>query len=330
MEEARGNHGGNTLILRAAINAMLSEQERPPLLPKVETFADRAAKEFEEILLDLAESKLTRSPAAYETAMKRTRAYLAGILTLGNLTGRRSMLMEADKVSRKVAASVVPTVKLADYGDVPKVEFQDAINDLITREPRLASSAAEVQAIYAQQHAFALARVTDLRVTQRVQAEIAKSLREGFGVAESSANIARILGNLEGYAESYSSTVFRTNAWNAFTAGQFQQAQDPDVADMIPAFEYSAIRDGDARPNHLAADGLLAATNDPVWNRHAPPQGFACRCDLITVDFYTLQRRGRIDAAGKVIPYYPPTFSQAHPDKGFGLGRPGTGIVGVS
>ena len=318
------------MILEASIAAMLAEQERPPLLPKVETFTDRAAHEFKAVIMALAEAHITRDPEAHQAAMEKMRAYIAGVLILGNLTGRRSMLIEADRAARKVAANAGSTVHLAAIpDDVPRVEFKEAIADIVTREPRLARSAAEVSRIYANQHAFALARVTDLKVTSRVQQEIARGLKEGFGVAQSSANVARILGGMEGYADAYAETIFRTNAWTSFTAGQFEQARDPDVADVVPAFRFSSVGDSDTRPNHQAADGLIARTDDPVWNRFAPPLGFSCRCSIDTLDVYELRRMGRLDASGNVVAYYPPTFSQAHPDKGFGMGRPGTGIVGV-
>lgn len=313
------------MILEAAISAMLAEQERPPLLPKVETFADRAAHEFQAVLMELAESHVTRDPGAYEKAMARMRGYLAGILTIGNLTGRRSMLMAADRIERRAAARADVGITLA-AGDVPHVEFAEAIESLVTREPRLASSAGEVARIYSNYHAFALARSTDIKVTLRVQEEVARGLREGFGVTGSRLNIAKILKGLEGYAAAYSETVFRTNAWSSFTAGQFEQAADPDVADVVPAFELIAVGDGDTRPHHEAASGLVAATTDPVWNRFAPPLGYQCRCSINTVDVYTLRRRGLVDASGRVIPYYPPSFSQAHPDPGFGIGRPGMGL----
>lgn len=319
------------MILDAIIRHMLSDQDKPALRPKVETFADRASHDFERLVLELAESKVTRDGDKYEAAMKRIREYVAGILILGNLTGRRSMLIEADRIAQKVAARVHVAIHLADIpGDIPKVEFKEAIEDLLARDPRLARGAADVARIYANQHAFAIARVTDLKVTRRVQEEIARALKDGWGFAQTTKNVAKILGGMEDYAEAYASTVVRTNTMTAFTAGQFQEARDPDVADVVPAFEFSSVGDGDTRPNHQAADGLLAATNDPVWNRFAPPLGHQCRCSINTVDIITLRRRGLIDANGQVRPYYPPSFANAYPDKGFGMGRPGQGLpVGV-
>lgn len=317
------------MILEASIAAMLAEQEKPPLLPKVERFSDAAAKEFEAVILEIAEAILKRDAQAHERALKKTQAYIGGILVLGNLTGRRSMLIEADRVAaQKVGMMATQGISLAAIpDDIPKVEFRGAIEDLVRREPRLAKGAAEVSRLYANQHAFALARVTDLRVTQRVQQEIVRGLKEGFGVQESSANIARILGGLEDYAGAYAETVFRTNASTAFTAGQMQQAQDPDVAEVVPAFEFSSVGDGDTRPNHQAANGLIAPTDHQIWKTFAPPLGHRCRCDLITLDIYELRRRGLIDESGRVRVRIPPNFSQAKPDPGFG--RTGNGLVGV-
>lgn len=326
------------MILEASIAAMLAAEERPPLLPKVETFAERASKKFQEILMDLAEAKLRRDPAEHAKALARVQSYIAGTLVLGNLTGRRSTLIEADKAAAKTGKMRAESgIKLAemptmpDYPEeIPKVEFQEAIRDLVAREPRLAGSAAEVSRLYAERHAFALARVTDMRVTQRVQEEVVKSLREGRGGLESKAAIKNILEGVDDYMAAYSETIFRTNAWTAFTSGQFQQAQDPDVREVLPAFEFRSVNDGDTRENHAAADGLIAAVDDPVWNRFAPPLGFQCRCSLEAIEESELRRLGLIDQNGNVIKWVPPGFHNAKPDPGFGMGRPGQGLpVGV-
>ena len=44
--------------------------------------------------------------------------------------------------------------------------------------------------------------------------------------------------------------------------------------------EFLATLDDNVRENHRAADGLIAAPEDPVWNSLSPPLGHNCRCTL--------------------------------------------------
>jgi SPP1 gp7 family putative phage head morphogenesis protein len=305
------------MILEAAIAQMFSDEEKPPLLPKATRFADRATDEFARALQDLAESIIRLDPQAHQAAMAKVAAYIGGILTISHLLGRKSILTVADRL-KPVAASVGSRIQL---GAVPAVEFSEAIQDIVTREPRLARSAEAVAQVYSQQHAFALARSANLKVTQRVQQELARLMREGVGVQQSATAIAKIGKQIEGFTTAYAENVFRTNTMSAFTAGEFEQAQDPDVADLVPAFEFSAVGDGDTRDNHQAADGLVAAVDDPIWQRFAPPLGFQCRCAIISRDVYWLRSMNLIDDHGNVRKRIPPNFAAAHPDPGFGQGR---------
>lgn len=306
------------MILEATIAEMFAVQEHPPLLPKVSKFADRASDQFQQVLMELAEATIIHDVGAHERAIRKVAAHIGGIMTLAHLLGRRSMLVVADKVKKPTKMAVTSTVRL---DAVPAVEFVEAIQDIVTREPRLAQSAEAVSQLYATEHAFAMARSADIKITQRVQAEVSRMIQEGMSVNEATKSIAKIGKRIEGFTDAYASTVFRTNAWTAFTAGEFEQAQDPDVADLVPAFEFSATLDGDTRPNHAAADGLVAATTDPIWNQFAPPLGYSCRCDLIPRDVYWLRSMNLIDANGQVRKRIPSNFSSARPDKGFGMGR---------
>ncbi len=98
----------------------------------------------------------------------------------------------------------------------------------------------------------------------------------------------------------YSETIYRTNLNTAYNAGRIRQAQDPAIAAFHPAFRYDAISDSDVRrgrpednnENHLALDGVIAATNHPFWSVYSPPNGFNCRCSLQMLSVFQLERMG--------------------------------------
>lgn len=265
---------------------------------------------------------------------------MAGLLgqtmALSDLYGRRRLLLEMDwavrhQRERFAGLDYAPGSPYFEWQDetpvVPHKTFDEAIENLVTREPRLARSASAVAELYATRHAFALARSTEQNLTEWVQDYINRSLREGRSVPDAAEAIAAAGDFTNAYAE----TVYRTNVATAYSAGRFAQANDPDVAQVIGAFELETAGDADVRDNHAAAGGLLAAQNDPVWNVFAPPLGYRCRCNLRLVTVDELRSTGRLGADGRVKPYFPPSFHRAHPDPGFGRGRPDirvyTGVV---
>lgn len=203
--------------------------------------------------------------------------------------------------------------------------FKEMIEDLLARTPKLAATADEVAEQYRTMHAFAAVGSPDLEVTKAVQRELADIQTRGDTLKGAEQAIQAITG----WARWYSETVFRTNVTTAYSAGRWKQVSDPIVEEIAPAFEYAAVLDVDTRPNHAAANGLVAGLRDPIWNTMTPPLGYNCRCTLMMVDVFELKSRGLIDRNGIVKRVEPAGFSAAGPDSArFGGGRPDRRIYG--
>jgi SPP1 gp7 family putative phage head morphogenesis protein len=196
---------------------------------------------------------------------------------------------------------------------LPRVSFTQAVRDLLAKEPTLARGFHSIPEESRRRKAFWLAKSSSVELTRKIRDTVARMLREGKVEAKAGAVLAE-MGN---WTEAYGRTVYRTNLATAYSGGRMAQAKDPAVAEVIGGFEFNAILDGDARRNHAAAHGLVAATNDPIWNRYMPPLGFNCRCSLRMVDRVELKQRHLL-RAGRVVRREPATFKMAHPDEGFG------------
>lgn len=81
---------------------------------------------------------------------------------------------------------------------------------------------------------------------------------------------------------SYLDTVFRTSIQSAYGAGRFTQMTHPDVVAARPYVEYVTAGDSRVRPEHEVLHGLIFPSDSPEWARIAPPNGFNCRCSMIT------------------------------------------------
>jgi SPP1 gp7 family putative phage head morphogenesis protein len=87
--------------------------------------------------------------------------------------------------------------------------------------------------------------------------------------------------------------VFRTNVQSAYGAGRYKAIRNPVVTRTRPYVQYRTVGDSRVRDEHAALDGKTYASDDPVWQRIAPPNGFNCRCSMVTLS--------RVDAVGVEI-----------------------------
>lgn len=279
--------------------------------------AERSTERFAGSFCALLSAVVRGNPTT--TARERCAAAIGETMTLADLFGRRRVFLEQDfyeRGSQFAAASPV----------MPNVPFSEAYRDILSREPRLLESAEAVAQAYTEGRAFALARSAEATLTEAVQNFISRAVQKGKP-APKAATAVQELGD---FTRSYAQTVYRTNLTTAYTAGRFQQAQDPGVRKVLPAMERwgvtdSAIRQGrreDHGENHFAAVGLIAATRDVIWAKAAPPSGYGCRCGVRMVPRFELEERGLIRPDGQVTRYEPPQFSRFKPHPRFGQRRP--------
>lgn len=75
--------------------------------------------------------------------------------------------------------------------------------------------------------------------------------------------------------------IFRQNVMTAYAAGRWQRQQE--TKKERPYLRYSAILDGRTRPAHRALDNLVFPVDDPFWLIFYPPNGFRCRCTVVSL-----------------------------------------------
>lgn len=289
---------------------MLSAQE------ELDRFLDRKSSLFERALLNWLAAKFQRHGDETQ-AIHDLAKLIRDTLVLSDLHGRRRTLLEADhlgRMERKAKFAELPDRNPIMYG----VPFIEAIDDLLTREPRLASGWVETADLYNQEHVFALARSASMRLTKRVMDAVGRMMSEGQLAGKTEDEILKAAADeSHDWTRSYSATIFRTNVSHAYNQGRFQQARDPDVRQVIKALEVVGVPDDRERENHRYARGLIADVQDPVWSRAKPPYGFNCRHGTIFVSKFELERRGLLRPDGSVRRYEPAGFERFSPDPGF-------------
>ena len=255
-----------------------------------------------------------------DAAMRALGRAIGETRTIADLMGRARLLLESDAAADKVPADLRNVMVFKSPSPaLGAPTFTDAVQAIIGREPRLARTGAAVAKVH-MRGGFALARSADLQITKAIQRVMGELAKQSPGAVAASRIIAKV-GN---FTRAYAETVYRTNLSSAYSAGRWEQASDPVVAQVIGAFERVAILDGDARPWHAAAHGLIATKADPIWNVASTPSGYGCRCKMRLVSKFELESMGLLKD-GKVTRRTPAGFGNYHPDKNFG-GTPGAGV----
>ena len=305
---------------------------------ELQALLDRETPKVAEAMLRLipwlAERLRSRAPISNVELARRKdfedfRRLLEQTMILSDLLGRRRLLLEAEAARRgeaKLAGTFVSPF-------VPRVRFEEAVDDIADRHPEIRIGFEEVQRLYREQHGFAVARSATLELTNKVQDEIEKGIREGRTGFETVQAIEKSIKGepdpfvtTDTWTRAYVQTVYRTNAATAYTAGRFQQALDPDVSAVIGALEFTTAGDSAVRPTHAALDGVIMAQDDPRWNFIAPPIGYNCRCVTRLVTRDELEEKGLIQN-GRVVSDLADWDGSA-PDPDFRSRRPDRQIYG--
>jgi hypothetical protein len=95
-----------------------------------------------------------------------------------------------------------------------------------------------------------------------------------------------------------------------------------EVANIRPYWRYRhSPASVDARPEHLAWDGVILKHDDPWWASHSPPGGFGCKCYVETLAERDMKKQGLAVADKDKIP-----FKDRGVDKGWDY-QPGASVV---
>jgi SPP1 gp7 family putative phage head morphogenesis protein len=261
---------------------------------------DRSAESLVSALLDLAQARYEGVDP--QPALSRIARLVAGSQALADLFGRRRVYLISRGANFAAADTAVPIV--------PDVPFLEAVDSMLDRQPMLRRGWLEVSRAYTLEYGFVVAKSIDVKVTQQVQRAISASVLDGLDAAQGT----DVLRRMTGWTRAYAETVWRTNVASAYEAGMWRQAADPDLAEVVGGFRFSAVHDRDVRPQHAKLDGLTAASSDPIWDRVAPPRGYNCRCTLEPVSREELERAGVIRDGRVINQRLPPGWE---PDRGF-------------
>ena len=164
----------------------------------------------------------------------------------------------------------------------------------------------------ARQLAFTVSGLAGLEQIQQVKDSLDKAIESGqsFNAWKKSVDAMGF-----GLPKHRLDNIFRTNLQSQYMAGKWEQFERNKA--NRPYVMYDAINDSRVRQAHLALDGKIWPIDDPQLHTHSPPNGYRCRCSLISLSESQAQARS---GAGKGLnkpSVLPDGITPANPDKGW-------------
>ncbi|MFR3923520.1 MAG: phage minor head protein, partial [Dysosmobacter welbionis] len=96
----------------------------------------------------------------------------------------------------------------------------------------------------------------------------------------------------DGLTPYHADRIFRQNMLTAYSVGHYQQMTDPDVMGRRRYGQYQTAGDRHVRESHAAMDGRVFPADSPVWDIWYPPNGFGCRCMVVSRTEEQVRRMG--------------------------------------
>lgn len=117
----------------------------------------------------------------------------------------------------------------------------------------------------------------------------------------------------------YIIVIFRTNLQTAYNAGHYKAMTDDTVKKLRPYWQYKTAADGHVRESHAVMEGRVYRAEDPIWDVWYPPNGFRCRCMVVSLSPAQVEARGlRVEREPPVeLDLETGELKTLFPDKGF-------------
>lgn len=214
------------------------------------------------------------------------------------------------------------------YGRTEEGVFKEALEYLKRKKPMPKEQYDRLEE-EARARAFTVSGFTKAEILEQFLQELEKAVEEG----ETKASFQE---RMNGFLESAGyhvvnpwrmDVIFRTNLQTAYNAGHYKAMTDPEVRKRRPYWQYQTAGDGNVRPSHAAMEGRVYRCDDPIWDVWYPPNGFRCRCIVVSMTEEQVRQRGlavddlmphEVDMkTGEAIFYWP--------DKGF-TGNPAKAV----
>jgi uncharacterized protein with gpF-like domain len=129
------------------------------------------------------------------------------------------------------------------------------------------------------------------------QESLTKAMTEGMTLSDFKKDFDNIVSKhgwtYKGSRGWRSRIIFETNVRTSYSAGRYNQMTDPEVLEARPFWKYVHGDSINPRKLHLSWDGKVLPADDPWWDTHYTPNGWGCRCKVVSCSKRDLKSMGK-------------------------------------
>lgn len=202
------------------------------------------------------------------------------------------------------------------YGFSKDFVFQAAVDYLESKEAIPAQIYKTLEQT-ARDRAFTVSGYTRGEILNQFLQELSDAVEEGQTVQHFRERMNDFLerNGYDAVNPWHTDVIFRTNVQTAYQAGHYQSMQA--AKRLRPFWEYKTAGDGQVRESHAAMQGKVYAADDPIWDIWYPPNGYRCRCTVVSLSERQVRQRGIRVSREPPLSLTKNGRQPVYPDKGF-------------
>ena len=206
------------------------------------------------------------------------------------------------------------------YGSTEDLVFEEAVEFLKTKTP-LPSEVYGALADACKAKAFRVAGYTSIELLGKFLEALTEAVEQGMTKEAFQEDMNRFLDEqgYKGLNPWRADVIFRTNLQTAYNVGHYKAMTEDTAKKLRPYWQYKTAADGHVRESHAVMEGRVYRADDPIWDVWYPPNGFRCRCLVLSLS------QAQVNARGLKVEREPPVeldfetgeLKPLFPDKGF-------------
>ena len=150
--------------------------------------------------------------------------------------------------------------------------------------------------------AFSVAGAIKTDLIEDLRVAVNKGIEDGTTIDEFRNDFDQIVSahgwKYRGGREWRTAVIFNTNLSVAYSRGHYQQSIDPAVKSVRPYFRYVPSYSANRREEHKKWYNIILPVDDPFWNTHYPPNGWGCKCGIVSHSKREVARLTKEEASG--------------------------------
>jgi SPP1 gp7 family putative phage head morphogenesis protein len=162
--------------------------------------------------------------------------------------------------------------------------FDTATRFMVRRMALTPAQLLDLEKLYTAE-ALRIITVAENNIEALLRVTLAETTAEGLHIREGKNRLLRAF-DVAGLTPNNSYTmeaIFRTQTNLAYGAGRWQADQDEAIQEILWGYKYVTVGDDRVRPEHVGWEGVTLPKDDPFWATHWPPNGWGCRCAVISI-----------------------------------------------